>query len=104
MLVLMESTFASGWLRRVLSKPAMVWLGRISYSLYLWQQLFMGAPSAYLKHWVWAQWPLNIGMAVICGALGYLLIEKPAQRLSAASRRKVGSVNRSTSEPARMAL
>jgi peptidoglycan/LPS O-acetylase OafA/YrhL len=94
MLALLETTFENGWLRRALSTQAMVWLGRISYSLYLWQQLFMGAPSAYLKQWLWAQWPLNILLAIVCGGLGFWVIEQPAQRLRARWSRRRDSMPR----------
>ncbi len=47
--------------------------GRISYSLYLWQQLFTGPqPPAF---------PLNIICIVVCAELSYLFVERPSLRL-----------------------
>jgi peptidoglycan/LPS O-acetylase OafA/YrhL len=81
LLVVAEIALPDGRLRSVLAVPALRWFGRISYSLYLWQQLFFGPPDAYAHPWLWATWPYNIAAAVACGALGYYLIEKPAARI-----------------------
>ncbi|NKF22956.1 acyltransferase family protein [Solimonas marina] len=81
MLIVAEIALPEGSLRTVLATPALRWFGRISYSLYLWQQLFFGPADAYPHPWLWATWPYNIVAAVACGALGYYLIEKPAARL-----------------------
>lgn len=58
---------------RVLNCLPAIWLGRISYSLYLWQQPFCADPklqSAYLTFF-----------AVLCAASSYYLVEKPMLRL-----------------------
>ena len=62
-------------------EPAVHLLGRISYSVYLWQQLFLGPPHVYLHPWRWSVWPLNLRAAVSCGAASYWLIERPSGRL-----------------------
>lgn len=81
--ILLEATAHSGFLQQVLDAPLLRALGRVSYSVYLWQQLFLGPPDAYPTPWLWNQWPLNILAGICCGALGYLLIEKPCARLRA---------------------
>lgn len=55
---------------RALSLRPIVWLGTISYSLYLWQQPFL-APTNPL--------PLSVrlGGALTCAALSYYLVERP---------------------------
>ena len=47
--------------------------GIISYSLYLWQQLFTGPQPPFF--------PLNILCIVACAELLYLLVERPSLRL-----------------------
>lgn len=61
----------------VLNRGALPWLGRISFSLYLWQEVFL----APVNHsWI-GRAPWNLAFAVLAGWLGYLLIEKPSWRL-----------------------
>lgn len=58
-----------GWLR---------WLGRLSYSLYLWQQLFF--PRADARSLILGRlqdWPVNIVAALLCAVLSYHLVERP---------------------------
>ncbi len=77
----------------LLSRPAIVKLGVISYSLYLWQQVFM---NRHASGWYCA-FPLNIALAVACAIASYQLVEKPFLRLSArlrAARGQSGSVSR----------
>lgn len=58
---------------RILNVAAVVWLGRVSYSVYLWQQLFSFTPK--IEPWYWVALPFLVGSA------SYYLIEKPALRL-----------------------
>lgn len=58
---------------RVLNARVVKHLGVISYSVYLWQQIFMGLP--------WFPMPLNLLAVLACGELSYWLIEKPSFRL-----------------------
>lgn len=63
----------------VLDTPLLAWIGRISYSLYLWQQLFL------VPAWEKAIFPWGIGENVaavlVCASASYYLIEKPMIRL-----------------------
>ena len=52
-------------------------LGLCSYSLYLWQELFVGPPSVYFVAVNWFAWPLMFPAAL----LSYLLFEKPSTRV-----------------------
>jgi peptidoglycan/LPS O-acetylase OafA/YrhL len=52
-------------------------VGRISYSLYLWQQPFLNRHQASML----AAFPVNITLAVVCAILSFTLVEAPALRL-----------------------
>lgn len=62
---------------RVLNSRPFIWLGVLSYSLYLWQQLFINRNS---NHWLNAA-PFNVILAICAAILSYYLIEKPFLRL-----------------------
>lgn len=66
-----------GRLGRVLNSAPLVFVGTISYSLYLWQQLFLNRHSDNVT----ASFPLNLTLAVGAALLSYYLIEKPSLRL-----------------------
>jgi len=57
------------------------WLGRISYSLYLWQQLFCSNASLHAGG-------LLIVPAVVCACLSYYFVEQPMLRLRDRRSRK----------------
>lgn len=63
---------------RVLERRGFVWLGGLSYSLYLWQQLFLNRHSALWPH----QFPINIGLALLAACGCHYLIEKPLLRFA----------------------
>jgi peptidoglycan/LPS O-acetylase OafA/YrhL len=68
------------WFARQLRRPAMEWLGRISYSIYLWQQLVFGfAPAVWPARLV--ALPFLIGLIVVLAALSYRWIEQPMIRI-----------------------
>ncbi len=67
------------WIGRFLELKAMRWVGRLSYSLYLWQELF----SIPAKSWLsWLQrFPFNLVFVFLVAALSYRFIERPMIRL-----------------------
>jgi peptidoglycan/LPS O-acetylase OafA/YrhL len=71
------------WFSRVLENSVLRYIGRLSYSLYLWQQLFLvshfGAETARLGPLQSS--PLNWLMTFACALLSYYLIERPMIRL-----------------------
>ena len=70
-----------GWFFRLLNSRPMVWLGLVSYSVYLWQQFFTGHPenwSSGVSPW-FAYFPINLLLPVIAGSLSYSLVERPCQ-------------------------
>lgn len=64
-------------LGRFLSLRPMVWVGTLSYSLYLWQQVFLNRNSD-----VWyCAFPLNVTLAFMVASLSLYLVERPCLRL-----------------------
>ncbi len=61
----------------------MVWLGAMSYSLYVWQQLFL---NRYVDN-VFTTFPLNLALSTICALLSFYFIERPLQSLKKPSAR-----------------
>lgn len=59
---------------RALNWSPVAWLGRISYSLYLWQELFCSNDSLHLGY-------LLILPTLACACLSYYCIEQPMLRL-----------------------
>ena len=71
---------------RVLNCKILNHLGILSYSLYLWQQLFLHPERS---HWT-CEWPYNVGFALTAAIISYVLIERPflalKERLSLARK------------------
>jgi peptidoglycan/LPS O-acetylase OafA/YrhL len=69
-----------GWFGRLFESRFTRWFGRLSYSVYLWQMLFLpayGIPESL----GWAQrFPLNLVLVVLCACASYYLIERPCRR------------------------
>jgi peptidoglycan/LPS O-acetylase OafA/YrhL len=60
---------------KIVNFAPLTWFGRISYSLYLWQQIFLfgfGEPYAWF--------PANICLALLCAIISYYFIEEPSIR------------------------
>lgn len=66
---------------RLLNWPPLVSLGLISYSVYLWQQVWLAPASHWLSgHAPWlCLFPQNLIMCVVCGVVSYWGIERPCQ-------------------------
>jgi peptidoglycan/LPS O-acetylase OafA/YrhL len=76
----------NGWVGRVLNAKPMVWIGILSYSLYLWQQPFLNPDCS---RWM-CVWPNNVIIAVSLATCSYLAVERPLLRW----RQRQGSVAR----------
>ena len=57
----------------VLNVRPVVWLGQISYSLYLWQQLF--TYGNHQRPWYF------VGFAIVLASASYYMVEQPMLRL-----------------------
>jgi len=65
------------WVGRILNWKPIVFVGLLSYSLYVWQQLFL---NRYSEAW-FNRFPQNLLFVVIAALGSYFLLEKPFLRL-----------------------
>jgi peptidoglycan/LPS O-acetylase OafA/YrhL len=63
---------------RMFERRSLVWIGTLSYSLYLWQQLFL---NRHADGWI-HQFPVNIGLALLAATGCHYLIERPMLRFA----------------------
>jgi peptidoglycan/LPS O-acetylase OafA/YrhL len=81
----------SGKISQILEIPFLRWIGRLSYSLYLWQQLFLphrfeGTPLGMVQTFPW-----NWLCIVAAACISYYLVERPFIQLGKRfSRRSAG--------------
>jgi peptidoglycan/LPS O-acetylase OafA/YrhL len=68
-------------LGRVLEHPVMRWIGRLSYSIYLWEFFFVYYPGVPQTLGVWQTFPVNLIASVSCAAASYYIVERPLVRL-----------------------
>jgi peptidoglycan/LPS O-acetylase OafA/YrhL len=68
------------WIGHLLETPVARWLGRLSYSLYLWQELFTASDARYPISLL-QKFPLNLFALVGIATLSYRYIERPMIRL-----------------------
>ncbi len=64
---------------KVLEWSLLKWIGRISYSLYLWQMMFL--PERERTLGAFHEFPLNLIAPVICASLSFYLLEKPMMQI-----------------------
>ena len=74
-----------GLITRCLSLAALAWLGRLSYSVYLWQQLFC-CPAWPASESRFLHLPWNLVPIMATAMLSYYVVEKPLFRLRARFR------------------
>jgi peptidoglycan/LPS O-acetylase OafA/YrhL len=83
----------SSWIGNALELRPVAWLGRISYSLYLWQQLFLVWENYRSPRLGWLQdSPLAFAAAIACACVSYYCVElnmvAMGHRISAAMGRR----------------
>ena len=82
---------------RALNWAPVAWLGRISYSLYLWQEVFCSNPTFNRGY-------VLVLPALACATLSYYLVEQPMLRLRDKNSRTPAAVAAATvAVPARVA-
>lgn len=80
MLILGTATHTNWLTSQLLEWKPVRWIGRISYSLYLWQQLFL-MPSWESHPLKLAQeLPWNLLFPLLCAVVSHYCIERPAIR------------------------
>lgn len=67
----------SGMVHLALNLPPIIWLGTLSYSLYLWQEPFL---NSWSSAW-FAAWPANLLLAFVFAIVSYYLVESPFLKL-----------------------
>lgn len=74
---------------RVLETSPVIWIGTLSYSLYLWQQPFIDRRG---DHW-WTMYPIGLLFALLCACASFYLVEQPVLnwRVRRAARQRVGA-------------
>jgi peptidoglycan/LPS O-acetylase OafA/YrhL len=76
---------------RILELAPVRFVGRISYSLYLWQELFL-VPGWLPKISVLQQWPWNLVATFAAAAASYFLVEKPCIQLGRVAAQRAGRI------------
>jgi peptidoglycan/LPS O-acetylase OafA/YrhL len=66
---------SGGPIRAILEWKPLCWVGLLSYSLYVWQQLFIVSVSP-----LWTPFPINVGIAFLAAILSYYLVEAPLRK------------------------
>lgn len=79
-LTLSLTQIRSGVLYTLCNWRPVVEIGLWSYSLYLWQQLFL-VPSGHGLESSWRESPFNLALAIICAVASYYCVEQPILRL-----------------------
>jgi peptidoglycan/LPS O-acetylase OafA/YrhL len=72
--------------RRVLQLPLMIWIGRLSYSLYLWHEATFYAAGKVLP--LSMQYFIGLPAVFAIAALSYYLVERPFQTIRKKMRRE----------------
>lgn len=65
-----------GKIGKALNLRLFVGLGLMSYSLYLWQQMFVLTPWGWLEHW-----PVALAVTFVVGIASYHVLEKPFMKM-----------------------
>jgi len=89
MLIYLSAAFSNKWVKVVLDWRPLTSLGLVSYSIYIWQELFTGKSG--LPLW-FSTFPQNLLFIAFAGALSYYLIERPFMRIK--DRKQMASVAR----------
>jgi peptidoglycan/LPS O-acetylase OafA/YrhL len=78
----------NGFVSRVLETSLLTWIGRLSYSLYLWQQLFLPMSFAPQVLGVLQVLPINVVLAFSAASFSYYAVERPFIKLGRSLQRR----------------
>ena len=103
-LLMVGTVLHPAWaISRLLEIGAVKWVGRVSYSVYIWQQLFL-IPAWYPKRFpLLQQWPLDIVLVFGVATVSYYVVEKPLIRLGHKLAGRVGRSDARSEIPQRLA-
>ncbi len=87
-LLIMQSILLPGWgPYRWLNTRVLVWVGVLSYSLYIWQQIFCSGPATFgLPDVWWMSFPGWLVPVFVVSCASYYLLEQPFMKLRAKFR------------------
>jgi peptidoglycan/LPS O-acetylase OafA/YrhL len=86
----------TGRVGKLLNAGPLVYIGVISYSLYLWQQIFLNRSAEAAVN----MFPVNIGLAILAALASFYLIERPSLALRQRLEKKwFGSDQRKAASP-----
>ena len=77
--IIFTALHAETLLAKIFELSPVQWIGRLSYSLYIWQMLFLVPYDRPLG--IFQSFPLALVCAFACAAISYYLIERPSIRL-----------------------
>jgi peptidoglycan/LPS O-acetylase OafA/YrhL len=80
-LLLIWSMSRKSWAAAALNSPPLQWIGLISYSLYLWQELFTGASRSYGNALIARNFHLGLVALIPVAALSFYFVERPTSRI-----------------------
>ena len=69
--------FSTGRVGRFLNSRPLVFIGTLSYSIYLWQQPFLNRDSGAVT----ARFPYNLSLAILAALTSYFVVERPTLAL-----------------------
>jgi peptidoglycan/LPS O-acetylase OafA/YrhL len=81
-LIVHSLTSQSLWISRCFAWAPFAWLGTVSYSLYLWQELFTLHPPPHIDSPIYSKifvFPYNLAGALVAATLSFYLLEKPVR-------------------------
>jgi len=69
----------SSWLAQVLNWKVMQWVGKISYGVYLWQEMFLFDTSSTPTRLLLL--PLAVAAILLCAWISHIVVERPLRNL-----------------------
>lgn len=84
-----------GWLFRILNWPPLVWVGLMSYSIYVWQMAFFSGGLSYGTSFdIVLRFPFDLVAVAVAGIASYSLIERPLARLRSRLHHRISARTR----------
>jgi peptidoglycan/LPS O-acetylase OafA/YrhL len=84
---------------RLLNCAPMRYLGTISYSIYLYQQMLIDPSKKFAEHWPALSLPLSVAAVLLAASASYWIVERPFLRLKNSFERNRRPVSQAASAP-----